>query len=320
MKKSSLINRLFLYKCLLEIRLFKKNYYFIKNKHVGDIVRTLPAISLFKECHLKHKRAKIIVLTTANKVGLMEMNKDIDEVRILSSENLLKLENYCRADKNINNLFRDAYAVDELGPIYNFTKEYIDAHSGILTIPNRIGEESEKKAKAFLAKRKLDPLKTLLLVPYAASSSSLDVDSIKSVVKFYLASGYRVLTNAYGEGQKIADGSELLDVPADVLLSLIRQGMTVISVQCGIADSCAWMNLSDRLIKIYILKTERDRYYFSKRKMNTEQKIKQTGFGYTVVVSTDQDCKDLNENLIRLSKLLIGNYSVQRANPAGFVQ
>lgn len=290
---------------LLEFRIFKKNRYFIKHKHLGDIVRTLPVISLFKECYPLEGNGRIVVLTTENKAGLMEMNADIDEVRILPEAVLKDFEKLCKEGGNPDNLFRDHYSAPEICPIYKLTQEDCDKHPDLLEIPDHIGGISEKKAKVYLRENGLDPSKTLLLVPYSGSASSIDPARLEPVIDLYRSSGYRVLTNVFGDGEKAAEGTESFSLPADVMFSAIRQGMTVIGVQCGLLDVCEWMHLTDKMIKIFMLKTKQDRFYYSNRAKNPDQKIEKKEWGYSVAVSTDQDYRDLRDQLVTMGRALL---------------
>lgn len=234
----------------------------------------------------------------------MAMNPDIDEVRILPAHNLKELQDYCLERGDATRLFRDSYHPFELIPIYHLPMEYFDENPELWKIPESLGEESLAKAKEFLSKEGIDPRKPVLLIPYAATSSSLGPDMLKPVADHYVASGYRVLTNVFGDGQQEVEGTEPVSLPADVLLSVIQHGVTVVGVQCGLLDTCEWMHLTDRIIKVFLLETKKDKFYYSNRTKNTDQKIEEKDWGYTIAVSSEQDYLDLSDNIIRLGKKL----------------
>ena len=94
-------------------------HYFIKNKHLGDAVRTMPAISLFK--HYKQSdgaEVKIVVLTRENLVGLVRCCNEVNEIRVLSKKELDRLQWYATNKNNSFQIHPDASTLEEEVAIY----------------------------------------------------------------------------------------------------------------------------------------------------------------------------------------------------------
>lgn len=101
----------------------------------------------------------------------------------------------------------------------------------------------------------------------------MDPGYLDSIADLYKSCGYRVFSNVFGDSQMAVKGTETISLPADVLLSVIRRGVSVIGVQCGLLDACEWMHLTNKIIKVYLLETEKDEYHYSNRTNTPDQKI-----------------------------------------------
>ena len=274
--------------------------YFIKGQHVGDVVRGLPVITLFRHYHKLDQDKKFITLSPENTAGLMQMNLDVDEAVIMTMQELKVINRYRIHDQKHVRIYKDAPSPPEIFPVYHIPDEYAQEHPELWMIPKNLGTDSVKTAESLLLEMGLDPLKTLLLVPYARSTTQLELDRFKPVVDLYKKAGYRILLNAF-ESQETLDGTEAVNWYADVMLAAVQKGFMVIGVQSGFMDACEWMDLTKRIIKIYLLYTEKDYYFFGNRDGDVNKKIEKKDYGYTIAVSSQEDMEKLGDDIIDLS-------------------
>ena len=114
-----------------------------------------------------------------------------------------------------------------------------------------------------------------------------------------------MLLNAF-ESKETLPGTEPISLPADIVLAMIQKGLVVVGVQCGMVDVCEWMELTKRIIKVFVLKTNLDKLYYNNRNGDINKKVEKKDFGYTIAVSSEQDYKELNDKIIELSRKIIG--------------
>ena len=275
-------------------------HYFIKNKHLGDAVRTLPAISLFK--HYKRfdgAEIKIVVLTRENLVGLVKCCNEVDEIRVLSKQELERLQWYATNKNNAYQIHPDASTLEEEVALYEIPESFCDENRDLLAIPHELSTESMDFARQYIEEHLLDINKTIILAPYAGSSSSVDVNDLSQLADYYTREKYSVLTNVAPE-QAVVPFTDRVFLLPDQLLGLVAQGAIVVGVQSGFMDICEWMNLSHKLVKIYVLKNALDHSYYSKRVDCKNGRIQEFKNGVSISVSNSMEESHLSRDLITL--------------------
>ena len=246
------------------------------------------------------------------------MYPDIDEIRIMPSDELRALSDYLgfysRKNKSIfgiisrwlpnkfhDSIFPDATSIFTILPVYGIPPAFASENKELAKIPQTLSDASVARGIRFISDHHLDPQKVLILVPYARSSSSIPCGELDGVVDFYHKHGFKVYTTTIGQ-EKPVDKTEPLSISADVLFSLISQGAVVIGVQCGLIDVCEWMHLTDRIIKDYLLIRDPDYLFFGNRKGDISRRIEKKEYGYTIAVSSEEDRKSLGNDIIELSR------------------
>ena len=295
------------------LRLRKGYYYFIKNKGLGDIVRSLPAVLLFAEYKGGDQIKKITILTTENYAGLVEMNPRVNEVKILTADVMYAIVNHLRILKKFFLVYPDADTLNGVLPIYGIPEKFAEKNKHLQQIPHTLGKKSIETGMRFVIENHLFPEKTLILVPYARGSSSIEPDHLIRVADHFRKLGFRIFTNTVNDGDPVS-GTETISASADVVLYVISQGAVVIGVQCGMLDACEWMDLSKRVIKVYRLEKAKDWLYFNNRNGDLGNRIEKKSFGYTIAVSTEEDCMRLEDDIIALSRKMIPDTAVSLEN------
>ncbi|MFR3113367.1 MAG: glycosyltransferase family 9 protein [Gallintestinimicrobium sp.] len=280
-------------------------HYFIKNKHLGDAVRTIPAISIFKHYqNAEGTKAKIVVLTRKNLVGLLRCCKEIDEIRMFSEKELERLQWYARNKNNAYHIHPDASTVEEELALYAIPESFCKDNQKMLEIPNSLSTESMEYAQKYIEDNSLDINKTIILAPFAGSSSSVDINHLSQLADYYIKRKYAVLTNAAPEQAVVPLTNRIFLLP-DQLLGLVAHGAIVVGVQSGFMDICEWMNLSHKLIKIFVLKNSLDYSYYSKRVDSENGRIQKFGNGIVISVSNNAEEDRLSTDLIALVDQLV---------------
>ena len=275
-------------------------HYFIKNKHLGDAVRTMPAISLFK--HYKQSdgaEVKIVVLTRENLVGLVRCCNEVNEIRVLSKKELDRLQWYATNKNNSFQIHPDASTLEEEVAIYEIPDFFCKQNRNMLDIPHELSAESMDFARQYIEEHSLDIYKTIILAPYAGSSSSVDVGNLSQLADYFIRKQYFVLTNAAPEQAVVPSTGRVFLLP-DQLLGLVAQGAIVVGVQSGLLDICEWMNLSHKLVKIYVLKNALDYSYYNKRVDCSNGRIQEFKNGVSISVSNSTEESQLSADLITL--------------------
>ena len=275
-------------------------HYFIKNKHLGDAVRTIPAISLFK--HYKRSdgaEVKIVVLTRKNLVGLIKCCNEVDEIRVLPKQELERLQWYATNKSNAYRIHPDASTLEEEVTLYEIPQFFCDENRDMLEIPHMLSAESMDSARQYIEENSLDINRTIVLAPYAGSSSSVDINNLSQLADYYIRKKYSVLTNAAPE-QAVVPFTDRVFLLPDQLLGLVAQGAVVVGVQSGFMDICEWMNLSHKLVKIYVLKNALDYSYYNKRVDCKNGRIQEFKNGVSISVTNSMEESHLSSDLITL--------------------
>lgn len=267
----------------------KNDYYFLKFGHLGDVVRTLPTISLFKHyVQLQNDTVdKIIVIISSNQSGLVKINPEIDEKIILSKKQIMYLRRFAESKWNHYYLYSDSYGPFHVSEVYKIPYEYVKKNLEYFRISEAVNTLFADDALEYVKEKEINPEKTLILAPYAGSSSSLPYDILNPIIISYKKMGFRVFTNA-GLSEKPLNGTELLSEPANIVFGIISMGATVIGVQSGFMDSCEWLNLTHKRIKVFFIDTEQDKEYLHNYSYSLERHIERRGSAVTIVVSNEE--------------------------------
>lgn len=270
------------------------DYYFLKFGHLGDIVRTLPTISLFK--HYTQSQSvnidKIIVIISFNQSGLVKINSEIDDIIILPKKKIKYLKRFAESKWNHYHLYSDSYGPFHVSEVYKIPYEYVKKNLEYFRILDTVNNQFANDALEYVKESGINPEKTLILAPYAGSSSSLPYDILNPIIYFYQKKGFRVFTNA-GLSEKPLNGTELLSESANIVFGVISMGATVIGVQSGFMDSCEWLNLTHKRIKIFYIDTEHDKEYLHNYSYSMERHIERRGSAVTIVVSNEEQKRAL---------------------------
>ena len=285
-------------KVFSRIKQEKIDYYFLKFGHLGDVVRSLPAISMFKY-FLETQGiifGKLIVIVPQNQAGLIKINNDIDEMIVLSKKSIKYLRRFAESKLNHFHLYSDAYGPYHVSEEYKIPYEFVKNNLEYFRIPETVNKQFEDDAYSFAIENGIQPEKTVILAPYAGSSSSLPYGLLDQVVTFYKRLGFRVFTNA-GLSEKPLVDTELLSEPANIVFGIISMGATVIGVQSGFMDSCEWLNLTHKRIKVFYIDSEHDKEYLDNYCYSLERHIERRGSAVTIVVSNEEQKRVLCEEI-----------------------
>lgn len=278
-------------------------YFFLKFGHLGDVVRSLSAISLYKQYLLSQdiKIKKIIVIIASNQKGLVKINPEINETIVLSKKKIKYLRRFAESKWNHYHLFTDSYGPFHTSEVYKIPYEYVKNNLEYFRINDIVNGQFANDSLAYVKEKEINPEKTLILVPYAGSSSSLPFECLDPLIKHYQNLGFRVFTNA-GLSESPLLGTEPLTEPANVVFGIINMGATVIGVQSGFMDSCEWLNLTHKRIKIFWINTEHDKEYLHNYNYSLERHVERRGSGVTVVVSDEEQKKILCDEIKNLGR------------------
>jgi len=252
-------------------------HYFIAKWHIGDNARSLKFVRTFRdyyfgeenrtaERYVKNWRGgvKAVAITTKASAGEARLYPEIDEVVILSQQELEDLNMYATSKVcNYKNLHADVHDENWIKcGMYGVT-----SMAWNLNVPNDalIGEMALSKAgieatKQEIVQQEIVCEKTVILCPHALSSTYLPWELWDRIVLEYKKKGYRVFTNVGPKETELA-GTERLEVPVDVFAGLAQEGCEIIGLQCGLVDILLWSGIGKRIAILNCGKTEGDRGY-----------------------------------------------------------
>lgn len=275
-------------------------HYFIKNKHLGDTVRTIQVISLFK--HYKEdegKKIKTVVLTRKNLVGLVKCCKDVDEVRVLSPKELKYIQWFAMNTNNAYQIHPNASTAEEEISLCSIPDSYWKNNLNLLEIPHSLLKESVDYAERYIKDHAINIENTIILAPYAGSSSSVNIKQLSKLANHYKNKNYCVLTNA-APNQEVVEFTDRVFLLPDQLLGLVTKGPIVVGVQSGFMDICEWMDLSHKLVKIHVLKNSMDFAYYNKKVSPGCERVQKFRNGISIYVSNTDEEEKLSDDLINL--------------------
>ncbi len=260
-------------------------HYLIMRKHIGDVMRMLKQVILFKEYYSENEPyhcpeecgkalpkeycvKKIVIITTELLAGLTHLFSSVDDVVILSNREMECLSVYSKSYICIHlNLHRDEYGLfgDLVGEQAKSTMFGIHSYNWVLNLPMKIPDKAEKSissikihpssfeaAKDILHSHRAVADKTVIICPYAQSSSMLSESDWSPFIARLKNKMYTVFTNV-GIKEKELPQTIRLQCPIDVYAALGALGCAIVGVQSGIIDVIRWMENDTRLIDIGVL-------------------------------------------------------------------
>lgn len=275
-------------------------HYLIMRKHIGDVLNQLRKVILFKNYysvdepyHMKEQYGdaipkkwvvnKIVIVTNQLMSGVTRLISSLDDVIVLSSDELEHIGNYSKSNMCIHaNLHRDDVGMfgDKVGSQQKRTMFNLSTYHWILNLPmnipeasewilssTRVGTQSIGVAKKILVEHNIDPYKTVIICPYARTSSMLSEKSWMPVIHQLKELGFFVFTNVGPAEQELLE-TERLQIPIDVYAALGVLGCIIIGVQSGIIDVVRMLNNDTRLMDLSVLVKPIDFKYANDRKLN----------------------------------------------------
>lgn len=274
-------------------------HYMIMHKHIGDTFRNLKLLILFKnyysgdsQYHMEETFGKILpkfrvvkkVVVVTNELlgGVAKLFSSVDEVIILSQNELEAIDAYSKSFACVHpNLHRREYGQGWGETVGEGQKSlmFVPSYNWILdlpvNIPNkgewmlssiRVSTESIKNAKKIVENYKVNPNKVVVLCPYSRSGSMVSEEQWMPVIDYLIKNGYFVFTNT-GPKEKELKNTTRLQVPVDVFCGLGAIGCSFIGVQSGIVDILKWIDIDVKLVIISLLFTANDRRFVMNRKL-----------------------------------------------------
>lgn len=246
--------------------------YIIINRHIGDAARVLQMLQAIKDYYgsdadryhfsdghsvmnpvLKVKIIKkLIVITTKSISGVANLySYAFDSMIVLDKQDLDDLELYscspCAVHKNIicdENAYRIVYgrwktdegnwirsAVTGVGDL----RWYLCLPSKLKTTDMVVNQITINKTNDVKRINNIEANKSVIICPYAKSSSMLSSNIWERYTKELNKLGYKVYTNSFGDEPSIK-GTSRLSVDIDIMVCLARQGCRIIGVQSGLLD------------------------------------------------------------------------------------
>lgn len=297
-------------------------HYFIKCAHLGDNTRSFQFISYFKAYHTMKKSfpiMKTVLLTTVNYADLAKAYQDIDEIMILPKDELLMLNDFALSGAGNFNLYADTYKLikgwgtPNICEIYKIPEDYVFSNPELYRFPKILSDISVDSAMRIFKENDIDPEQTVIIFPYAQTSTDLSSNLFSDVVEFYKKQDFVVFTNV-GLNEQELSGTRPLNVPADVALAMGSLGSIMIGVQSGMMDSLEWLNINFRFLFISPLNNfENVRMFLNRWKLpmaappphSIERRIEPRQSGIFIAASNETEFKSLPEDIIAQSKYFI---------------
>ena len=303
----------------------EETHYLLLNKHLGDIFRILQYAVLVRNYysgdepyHLaeewgtlfpKNLRIKkLVVITTPVGSGLCKLFTVVDDVIVLSKEALYDLGVYSKSALCVHkNLHRDEEGMngDRIGTQYKTTVFKVESYywywNAPTKIPNkkellkkarRVSEDSMQAARKVLDRYRTVPEKTIILCPYAQSSSMVPHQYWEKAIKQLSEDGYQVFTNGVEKEQPLW-GTLRLTVPIDTVIALGAMGCMIAGVQSGLIDTVHRMEKGIFNINIHVLIKPYDYKCIRDRKVTVPTDRKENTFHLSVEESDFPRFSDL---------------------------
>lgn len=269
--------------------------YVIVNRHIGDSIRYLRCLKYIKdyysgsssECHFNEKNIEnklfkkkkkidvVHVITKSPLDGVARLYEGIDAITVLDKNDLLQLEYYAASGLALhNNIVCDedakrqvlgkwdtdegAYTRALMFGITDFMWD-ICIPKSIKFTQMRISAETEKMTNNLIWREGINIDQTIILCPYAQSSSCVGSEYFNKYVENLVKNGFTFYTNVSGNEDAIA-GTKPLYVSVDILACLAKKGVRVVGVQSGIIDVISAISPKN-LTVLFLIKTSNDRQY-----------------------------------------------------------
>ena len=280
-------------------------HYFIMQKHIGDVMRMMKSMIIYRQFYSSDFLAgdevyatyfannilpeKMIVVTSRLNAGVCALYNSVDDVIVLEKSELEELAYYAKSDicvqENLHSdelgLFGDRVGEQEIATMYgmgsynwvlNFPTAFPGKNDKMLS-SMKIKEESIEHAKDILKENNTDAMHAIILCPSARSSSGIDERYWIHSVKYFKHHGYTVFTNV-GRNEAEMEGTVRLYVPVDVYAAFGYLGATIIGVQSGIVDVVRWLLFDIPVIDIHALYKPIDYKYAKNRNVKFPLDIK----------------------------------------------
>ena len=274
-------------------------HYLIMHKHIGDAMRNLKYVILFKNYysgeepyHMFEKAGKavpkrwvvkkVVVVTDSLLAGVAKLYSSVDDVIALSKEELNDLEIYAKSFACIHeNLHRGEYGQngDISSEQLKNTVFEVSSYNWVLDLPMnlpcqndwilssiKVNPNSVQAAKNLLEEHHSVADKTVVLCPYAKSSSIIPEKYWKVVIDWLKDQGYMVFTNT-APNEEALSGTIRLQIPVDVFCGLAALGCSFIGTQSGIVDILRWLSIDVKLVAISYLVKPLDYKFARNRKL-----------------------------------------------------
>lgn len=313
----------------------EETHYILLNKHLGDIFRVLQYTAVIcdyysgdEPYHMAGEWGtlfpkgmcikKLVVITTSVGAGLCKLFSNIDDVIVLPKESLYDLGVYSKSALCVHkNLHRDEEGVsgDRVGTQYKSTVFSIESYYWYWNVPikmvnhkqikqiiekaRRVSEDSIAAAVKILDQHRAVPEKTIILCPYAQSTSMIPHQYWKRAIHQLTEEGYQVFTNCAGNEQALAETAGLF-VSVDTLVALGTLGCLVAGVQSGLIDTIHRIGKGIFNINIHVLIRPYDHKILIDRKIAVPTDRKANTFHLSVEEADFPRFSDLLLNQIDL--------------------
>ncbi len=245
-------------------------HYLIMNHNVSDVFRMGKMVVLFKKYYsggdyyredqfgkLFRKSwvvSKVVVVTDSKCAGVVELFSSVDQIIILSQEELDDITLYSKSSLCVHkNIHRDEYGSfgdDGIGNNSLKNKLFgVQSYNWVLDIPMNFPEKDEwilsdmrlnascvEKACSFFKKEKLCPDKMIIIFPYAKSKTMLAEQSWITFVDFLKKLGFVVFTNILSGEENVLPGTKELKVSIDILMAMGAAGCIMVGVRSSLID------------------------------------------------------------------------------------
>ena len=256
-------------------------HWFIKNQHIGDAARTFRVLKAFREYYsgtdpyyfskdstslgydwtryVKNTICKRVnVISTNSIAGVARLAPWVDETVILSKEELYDLELYANSSicrhPNLHPDDRQDWLREAFYKVGTYNWQLLLPNES-RPIELKVTEEALLSGTIVMREKKIDAEKTVLLCPWALSSTYLPEEIWDRIVSKCVELGYRVFTNVGPKEQEL-HGTERMEEPIDTVVGLVQQGVRVIGLQSGLTDILLWAGVTAPLCILNYGKTD----------------------------------------------------------------
>lgn len=285
-------------------------HFLIKNRHIGDAARNLKYVKAFKdyysdgnEYHFiekkgmnykmfpkKNKVNKVVIITNAAIEGVALLYEEVDEVTVLSQAELDDLELYAMSSICCHrNLHPDERKDDWLKCVMFGVPSIaweLNVPTNIEQGGAKITKRIEEKGNKIVADNKILPQKTVVLFPYARSSSLISMCVWNKIIQVFKEKGYRVFTNV-GPKEKELEETERLQLSIDELAGVVNTGCTIIGIQSGLLDTLIWAGIDVKMFIIFNAREEKEIQFAINR--GVKEKITKRGNITYMLFENDTD-------------------------------